>query len=192
MTDSISSLQTLINTCRTVPFQVNFVRWRHLALVSIYLICPWTYATWLPAAVLHPSVQKPHLPWLFSSAVCTRNTPTFASHRENNRARVCKRLRTRSSGIDSASQCSLSYRTARNRFPVWGNRCLGIDFWAFNVYKYGLRLHRLAKSIPLNRFLGSFNVYKYGLLAHILQYLKREHPNGANGKVAVREIAQRK
>jgi hypothetical protein len=25
------------------------------------------------------------------------------------------------------------------------------------------RLHRLAESIPLNRFLGSLNVYKYGL-----------------------------
>ncbi len=26
-----------------------------------------------------------------------------------------------------------------------------------------VRLHRLAKSIPRNRFLGSINVYKYGL-----------------------------
>jgi hypothetical protein len=28
------------------------------------------------------------------------------------------------------------------------------------------RLHRLAKSIPRNRFLGSINVYKYGLSTH--------------------------
>jgi hypothetical protein len=27
------------------------------------------------------------------------------------------------------------------------------------------RLHRLAESIPRNRFLGSINVYKYGLWA---------------------------
>ncbi len=120
---------------------------------GVYVVnSPWTHATCLPAAVLHPSVQKPHLPWLFSSAVCTRNTPTFASHRENYRARVCKRLRTRSPGIDSANQCSLSYRTARNRFPVWRNRCLGIDYRALNVYKYGLRLHRQAESILHNRY----------------------------------------
>ncbi len=30
------------------------------------------------------------------------------------------------------------------------------------------RVHRLAKSIPRNRFLGSINVYKYGLRAGIL------------------------
>jgi hypothetical protein len=28
------------------------------------------------------------------------------------------------------------------------------------------RLHRLAESIPWNRFLGSINVYKYGLRLH--------------------------
>jgi hypothetical protein len=30
------------------------------------------------------------------------------------------------------------------------------------------RLHRLAKSIPRNRFLGSINVYKYGLCAVVV------------------------
>jgi hypothetical protein len=30
------------------------------------------------------------------------------------------------------------------------------------------KLHRLAKSIPRNRFLGSINVYKYGLRLHRL------------------------
>jgi hypothetical protein len=29
------------------------------------------------------------------------------------------------------------------------------------------RLHRLTKSIPRNRFLGSINVYKYGLWAAV-------------------------
>ncbi len=37
MTDCISSLWNLVNTCRW-PLPVNFFRWRHLALVSIYLI----------------------------------------------------------------------------------------------------------------------------------------------------------
>ncbi len=31
----------LINTCRKVPLQVNFVRWRHFVLVSIKFISPW-------------------------------------------------------------------------------------------------------------------------------------------------------
>ncbi len=33
MTGCISTLYTLINTCRKVPLQVNFCRWRHFALV---------------------------------------------------------------------------------------------------------------------------------------------------------------
>jgi hypothetical protein len=32
------------------------------------------------------------------------------------------------------------------------------------------RLHRLAESIPWNRFLGSLNVYKYRLCGHLLKY----------------------
>ncbi len=63
-------------------------------------------------------------------------------------ARMCKRLR--SPGIDSflggpVRQIGLSYRTAR--------------------------LHRLAESIPWNRFLGSLFVYKFGLLARICKRL---------------------
>ncbi len=34
---------------------------------------------------------------------------------------------------------------------------------SLNVYKFGLRLHRLAELIPWNRFLGSLKVYKFGL-----------------------------
>ena len=30
-----------VNTCRKVPLQVNFFRWRHFALVSISLMNPW-------------------------------------------------------------------------------------------------------------------------------------------------------
>jgi hypothetical protein len=40
MTDYVSSLQTLVNTCRKVSFQVIFFRWLHFALVSIKLISP--------------------------------------------------------------------------------------------------------------------------------------------------------
>jgi hypothetical protein len=35
---AISSLLTLINTCRKVPWQVNFFGWRHFALTSVSLI----------------------------------------------------------------------------------------------------------------------------------------------------------
>ncbi len=31
-----------INTCREVPLPINFFRWRHFALVPIYLISQWT------------------------------------------------------------------------------------------------------------------------------------------------------
>ncbi len=40
ITDCITSLLTLINTCRKVPLQVNIFWWRHLALMSILLINP--------------------------------------------------------------------------------------------------------------------------------------------------------
>jgi hypothetical protein len=41
MTDCISSLQPLINTCRKVPLQVNFIRSQHYALPSMSLIFLW-------------------------------------------------------------------------------------------------------------------------------------------------------
>ncbi len=44
VTDCISSLHstyTLINTCCNVPLQMNFLRWRQFALVSMQLISPW-------------------------------------------------------------------------------------------------------------------------------------------------------
>ncbi len=37
--------KTLINTCRKFSLQVNFFRWRHFALVSIYLISPCEYSS---------------------------------------------------------------------------------------------------------------------------------------------------
>ncbi len=40
LTESPLSLETLMNTCRKVPLQVNLFRWRHFALVSILLISP--------------------------------------------------------------------------------------------------------------------------------------------------------
>ncbi len=33
------------HTCCKIPLQVNYFRWRHFALVSIYLISPWFYRT---------------------------------------------------------------------------------------------------------------------------------------------------
>ncbi len=31
-----------INICRKVPLHINFLRWRHFVLVSLYLISPWS------------------------------------------------------------------------------------------------------------------------------------------------------
>jgi hypothetical protein len=47
---------------------------------------------------------------------------------------------------------------------------------SINIYKYGLRLHRLAESIPRNRFLGSLNDYKYGIrsLVHLLSQIRQK------------------
>jgi hypothetical protein len=73
----------------------------------------------------------------------------------------------RSPGIDSqhggpVRQHHLSYRHARlHRLAesVHRNRFLG----SINVYKYGLRLHRLAELVvPWNRFLGSLKVLNSG------------------------------
>ncbi len=59
------------------------------------------------------------------------------------------------------SKCSkpkfLNVHGARNRFQ-------GID---------SARLHRLAKTIPWNRFSGSLNVYKFGLCCWDAKYNKR-------------------
>jgi hypothetical protein len=51
-----------------------------------------------------------------------------------------------------------SFKETRYRFSAWraGTKPY-LSYWP-------ARLHRLAKSIPRNRFLGSINVYKYGLL----------------------------
>ncbi len=50
-----------------------------------------------------------------------------------------------------------SFKETRYRFSSWraGTKTY-LSYWP-------ARLHRLAKSIPRNRFLGSINVYKYGL-----------------------------
>jgi hypothetical protein len=53
--------------------------------------------------------------------------------------------------------CKL-FKEPRNQFPAWrAGTTIPIDVPA------RLGLHRLAESIPGNRFLGSLNVYKYGL-----------------------------
>ncbi len=50
-----------------------------------------------------------------------------------------------------------SFKENRNRFPAWrAGTKPSFSYWP-------ARLHRLAKSIPRNRFLSSINVYKYGL-----------------------------
>jgi hypothetical protein len=50
-----------------------------------------------------------------------------------------------------------SFKETRYRFSAWraGTKPY-LSYWP-------ARLHRLAKSIPRNRFLGSINIYKYGL-----------------------------
>ncbi len=50
-----------------------------------------------------------------------------------------------------------SFKKTRYRFSAWraGTKPY-LSYWP-------ARLHRLAKSIPQNRFLGSINNYKYGL-----------------------------
>jgi hypothetical protein len=81
------------------------------------------------------------------------------------RARICrsfKETRYRFSAWRAGTKPFLSYWTARlHRLAksIPRNRFLG----SINVYKYGLRLHRLGGTIPWYRFLGSLNVYKYGL-----------------------------
>ena len=80
------------------------------------------------------------------------------------RARICKRLR--SPGIDSKESIPPACAAWRAE-PVFADLLSrpGIDFQPRQPYfSYRpVRLHRLAKSIPRNRFLGSINVYKYGL-----------------------------
>ncbi len=62
------------------------------------------------------------------------------SHLFEIRARICR-----------------SFKETRYRFSAWraGTKPY-LSYWP-------ARLHRLAKSIPRNRCLGSINVYKYGL-----------------------------
>jgi hypothetical protein len=76
----------------------------------------------------------------------------------------------KSPGIDSKESIPPRYGACRAE-PVFVDllRSPGIDFQhsgparqPYLSYRPA-RLHRLAKSIPWNRFLGSINVYKYGL-----------------------------
>ncbi len=59
--------------------------------------------------------------------------------------------------IDPWARICRSFKETRYRFSAWraGTKPY-LSYWP-------ARLHRLAKSIPRNRFLGSINVYKYGL-----------------------------
>jgi hypothetical protein len=70
--------------------------------------------------------------------------------------------RNRFQGMNSASLCSRAGRYD-NPLPL---RCLApiasLKFQLYSSYRPA-RLHRLAKSIPRNRFLASINIYKYGL-----------------------------
>ncbi len=73
---------------------------------------------------------------------------------------------SRSPGIDSResipsayvawARICISFKETRHRFSAWraGTKPY-LSYWP-------ARLHRLAKSIPRYRFLGSINVYKYG------------------------------
>jgi hypothetical protein len=76
------------------------------------------------------------------------------------RARICKRFRSPGMPDFVAWSASMSKR----------------------VVVQAARLHRLAESIPWNRFLGSLNVYKFGhVFCGIKKYL--HHRSGtANGK----------
>jgi hypothetical protein len=58
---------------------------------------------------------------------------------------------------DQLSPYFKPFKAPRNRFPAWRAGTTTI----FVVPP--TKLHRLAKSMPWNRFLGSLNVYKYGL-----------------------------
>jgi hypothetical protein len=82
--------------------------------------------------------------------------------KKNNR-RICKH--SRSPGIDSKESIPPACAAWRAE-PVFADLLSrpGIDFQPRQPYfSYRpVRLHRLAKSIPRNRFLGSINVYKYG------------------------------
>ncbi len=86
------------------------------------------------------------------------------AYKFNLRVRICKCLR--SPGIDSWAP--LTFKIPE---PVFVDllRRPGIDFQPGGpvrqpYFSYrSARLHRLAKSIPRNRFLSSINVYKYGL-----------------------------
>ncbi len=73
---------------------------------------------------------------------------------EDSRARICRHLR--SLGIDSwflqPSLCSLAESIRQKELS----------------YRPA-RLHRLAESIPWNRFLGSLNVYQFGLWSYTLR-----------------------
>jgi hypothetical protein len=71
----ISSLLTLINTCRKVPLQVNFFRWRHFVLVSIKLMSPCVtgyYSTYRLACYSDKISLKSFKEWskILSFALC--------------------------------------------------------------------------------------------------------------------------
>ncbi len=71
--------------------------------------------------------------------------------------------------VRKKEHCTVQYITSSE--PVFADllRRPGIDFQPGGTVRQPyfsyrpVRLHRLAKSIPRNRFLGSINIYKYGL-----------------------------
>ncbi len=70
--------------------------------------------------------------------------------RKRTRARICR-----------------SFKQTRYRFSAWraGTKPY-LSYWP-------ARLHRLAKSIPQNRFLGFINNYKYGLRSCPVQHIEQ-------------------
>jgi hypothetical protein len=95
--------------------------------------------------------------WYFKKSIGTRNRVGIGLLYQPARARICKPFKE--PGIDSqpgqsVRQPYLLYRLARVHKlaeSIPRNRFLG----SINIYKYGLRLHWLAELVPWNRFLGS-------------------------------------
>ncbi len=86
-----------------------------------------------------------------------RSTPSTSGQSQSGciykltRARICRPFK------EPRARIWRSFKETRYRFSGWraGTKPY-LSYWP-------ARQHRLAKSIPRNRFLGSINVYKYGL-----------------------------
>ncbi len=99
--------------------------------------------------------------------------PTQCHYAKAYSAMNCVGILEQPMGARNRVGIGLSYRPSRTLFADLFRRP-GIDFQPGGpvrqpYFSYRpVTLHRLAKSIPRNRFLGSINVYKYGLWLHRL------------------------